>query len=113
MRRSLQNGNHSQGQSSANRQTNGDNDRKNRPLDRLRRNQEGAGLMAYIAVLYSHVQKPTWASGTYQPTVMQSRAYDYEIMNTRSNGSAYEISLRRELVGESASDRCLCRLAGS
>ena len=41
--------------------------------------------MAYIAELYSHVHKPTWASGTYQPTVMQSRAYDYEIMNTRSN----------------------------
>ena len=69
--------------------------------------------MAYIAELYSHVQKPTWASGTYQPTVMPSRAYDCEIMNMRSNGSAYEISLRRELVGGSAPDRCLCRLAGS
>ena len=58
--------------------------------------------MAYIAELYSHVQKPTWASGTYQPTVMPSRAYDCEIMNTRSNGSAYEISLPSTLVGESA-----------
>ena len=69
--------------------------------------------MAYIAELYSHVHKPTWASGTYQATVMQSRDYDYEIMNTRSNGSAYEISLRRELVGERTSERCFCRLAGS
>ncbi len=41
------------------------------------------------------------ANGTYQPTVMQSPAYDYEIMNTRSKGSAYEISLPRELAGGS------------
>ena len=69
--------------------------------------------MTDIAELYLEVQKPTWAGGTYQPTVMQSRAYDYEIMNTRGNGRDYEISLTRELVSEIAPDRCLCRLAGS
>ena len=69
--------------------------------------------MTDIAELYLEMQKPTWAGGTYHPTVMQSRAYDYEIMNTRGNGRDYKISLPRELVGESAPDRCLCRLAGS
>ena len=66
-----------------------------------------------FSALYSKEQKPTWAGGTYKSSIMQSRAYDYEIMNTRGNGRDYEISIPRELVGESAPDRCLCRLAGA
>ena len=52
--------------------------------------------------LYSKEQRPTWAGGTYNSSFMKSRAYDYEIMNTRGNGRDYEISLPRKLVGESA-----------
>ena len=55
--------------------------------------------------LYSKEQRPTWAGGTYKSSIMKSRAYDYEIMNTRGNGRDYEISLPCELVGESAPDR--------
>ena len=63
--------------------------------------------MTDIAELYSDVQKPTWAGGTYKSSIMKSRAFDYEIMNTRGNGRDYEISLPCELVGESAPDRAL------
>ena len=43
----------------------------------------------------------------YKSSILESRAYDYEIMNTRGNGRDYEISLPCELVGESAPDRAL------
>ena len=66
-----------------------------------------------FTALYSKEQRPTWAGGTYKSSIMASRAFAYEIMNTRGNGRDYEISLTRELVSEIAPDRCLCRLAGS
>ena len=63
--------------------------------------------MTDIAELYSDVQKPTWAGSTYKSSIMQRRAFDYEITNTRGNGRDYEISLPRELAEEGDLDRSL------
>ena len=61
----------------------------------------------HVNELYATESRPNWAGGTYKSSIMESRAYDYEIMNTRGNGRDYEISLPCELVGESAPDRAL------
>ena len=61
----------------------------------------------HVNKLYATESRPNWAGGTYKSSIMQSRAYDYEIMNTRGNGRDYQISLPRELVGESDLDRSL------
>ena len=39
--------------------------------------------------LYSGKSRPNWAGGTYKSTILESRSYDYKIMNTRDNGRDY------------------------
>ena len=63
-----------------------------------------------VTDLYSGENRPNWAGDTYGSTILESRSYDFKIMNTRANGRDYEITPPRELVGESDLDRSLAVL---
>ena len=54
--------------------------------------------MTDMAELYADTQKPNWAGGTYKSSILESRAFDYQVTNNRSHGRDIEFSLPRALA---------------
>ena len=60
-----------------------------------------------METLYSKEQRPTWAGGTYQSTILESCSFNQHLTNKRSYGRDIEFSLSRELTEESDLDQQL------